>query len=257
MRFRVVTPAFRAAPWIERCLASIQAQTVDFRCIVRDDQSDDGTFERARARVAGDARFVVERSDERLYPLGNLVAGIRRVSQDRDDVILTVDGDDWLRHKRVLERLQEAYASPEVWLTYGSHQRWKNKFLHRVGWTVRRGIAASYPPDVVKNRTYRSHKYLASHLRTFRRFLFDAIDDADLRDEEGHYYRAAGDVAHMIPMLEMAGPEHVRYLDELLYVYNNSNPGNERRVAADMQQCVTDAIAAKPRYQALASRPHG
>lgn len=257
MTFCIVTPVFRARRWVRRCLRSIQAQTVDFRCVVRDDKSDDGTFELARATVAGDSRFFVERSEERLYPLGNIVAGIRRIAHDPDDIIVTVDGDDWLRHDQVLERLRDVYASPDVWLTYGSHQRWKNKLLHRIGWTVRRGIAAPYPEAVGARRAYREHEYLASHLRTFKRFLFDAIDDADLRDDDGIYFRAAGDVAHMVPMLELAGPEHIRFLDELLYVYNNSNPISEHRVVEDLQRSVAEVIASKPRYEPLLRRPHG
>ena len=257
MRFCIVTPVFRAAPWIRRCLRSIQAQTIDFRCIVRDDQSDDGTYELARDHVAGDARFVVERSESRMYALGNMVAGIRKIAHDPEDVVVSVDGDDWLRHRHVLERLREVYASPDVWMTYGSHQRWKNKLLHRIGWKVRRGIAAPYPPDVVARRGYRGHKYLASHLRTFKRFLFDAIDDADMRDENGRYFATACDVVHMIPMLEMAGPDHVRYLDELLYVYNNSNPINEHRVARDQQLSVEAIVAGRAPYAPLSGRPHG
>ena len=34
------------------------------------------------------------------------------------------------------------------------------------------------------------------------------------------------DFAAMIPMLEMAGAERIRYIKELLYVYNCSNPGS-------------------------------
>ena len=55
----------------------------------------------------------------------------------------------------------------------------------------------------------------------------------------------------------MAGSEHVRYLDELLYVYNNSNPINEHRIVADSQRSVADIIAAKPSYEPLTGRPHG
>lgn len=256
MTFCIVTPTFRAAPWIQRCLHSIQRQTVkDFRCVVRDDRSDDDTLARAQEAVAGDERFLVVRSETRLYPLGNILTGIRQISDDPEDVIVTVDGDDWLRHRRVLERVRDVYASPDVWLTYGSHQRWKNKLLHRLGWTVRRGIAAPYPEDVASRRAYRSHTFLASHLRTFKRFLFDAIRDEDLRDADGHYYRRAGDVAHMVPMLEMAGPEHVRYLDELLYVYNNSNPISEHRIDAETQVDTAGEIAAKPPYEPLTGRP--
>ena len=251
MNIRIVVPVFRAARWVRRCLRSIQRQTRDFRCVIRDDGSDDGTFERIHDAVGADARFVVQRSATRLYPLGNMVAGIRAIATDPEDVVVTVDGDDWLRHRRVLERLARVYADDQVWLTYGSHQRWKPRLLHRIGWTVRRGIAAPYAPEVHEARSYRTAPYVASHLRTFRRFLFDAIREEDLRDADGAYYRVAGDVAHMIPMLEMAGPAHTRYIHEMLYVYNNSNPSSEHRRAAQDVRDVVARLAALPPYAAL------
>lgn len=253
--FRFIVAAYKAEPWIARCVRSMQRQTVKgFRCTIVDDASPDGTFEKAQAVVAGDERFTLTRNDTNRGALGNRVAMVRGAG-DPDEVCIIVDGDDWLMHDRVLERLAAVYADPDVWITYGSHQRWKNKLLHRLGWTVRRGIAAPYPEDVASRRAYRSHTFLASHLRTFKRFLFDAIRDEDLRDADGHYYRRAGDVAHMVPMLEMAGPEHVRYLDELLYVYNNSNPISEHRIDAETQVDTAGEIAAKPPYEPLTGRP--
>lgn len=250
--FHVVVAAYRAERWIGRCLASIQRQTrSDFRCWVRDDQSPDATLERARAAVAGDERFRIDRAEPKAWALGNRVALVRGSGARPQDVFVVVDGDDWLAHRRVLERLAEVYADPGVWLTWGSHQRWKDRLLHRIGWTRRRGIAAPYPEDVVRRRAYREHPFLASHLRTFRRFLHDALRDEDLRDEHGSYYRVGGDVADTLPMLEMAGPEHARYLDEILYVYNGSNELSDHRVHLEAQLAVDRRVRAAPPYRPL------
>lgn len=249
--FRFIVAAYKAEPWIARCVRSMQRQTVKgFRCTIVDDASPDGTFEKAQAVVAGDERFTLTRNDTNRGALGNRVAMVRGAG-DPDEVCIIVDGDDWLMHDRVLERLAAVYADPDVWITYGSHQRWKNKLLHRIGWTKRRGIAEAYPEDVVRERSFRSHTFLASHLRTFKQFLYDAISDDDLRDEDGAYYKFAGDVADTIPMLEMAGPDHIRFIEEMLYVYNNSNVLSEHRVDATEQQACEARVRTGRRYDLL------
>ncbi len=249
--FRFIVAAYKAEPWIERCLRSMQRQTVKrFRCTLVDDASPDDTYEKARSVVAGDERFHITRNEQNKGPLGNRVAMVRGQG-DPEDVCIIVDGDDWLMHDRVLESVGSVYADPDVWITYGSHQRWKNKLLHRIGWTKRRGIAEAYPEAIVRERDFRAHTFLASHLRTFRQFLYDAISDEDLRDEDGAYYKFAGDVADTIPMLEMAGPEHIRFIEEMLYVYNNSNVLSEHRVDAMEQQACEARVRARPKYELL------
>ncbi len=254
--FRIVVPVRNAEAWVSRCLRSIRRQTVrDFRCIVLDDVSTDGTLERARAAVAGDDRFVVAAAPTRRYSVENVAIGIREIARAPDDVIVHVDGDDWLRHRRVLAVLARVYADDGVWVTYGSHQRWKGSLRDRLGLRCKRGIARPYPPEVLDEGRVRAHPWSASHLRTFRRFLWDAIRPEDLRDEDGQWFRTVGDLVTMFPALEMAGSAHAVYLHEMLYVYNTSNPLNEHRVAAEAQQRGDALVRRRPAYARLASAP--
>jgi hypothetical protein len=46
----------------------------------------------------------------------------------------------------------------------------------------------------------------------------------DLQDENGNFFRVAGDLAFMIPMFEIAGKKHSKFLDSLNYCYNDVNP---------------------------------
>ncbi|MHC5012650.1 MAG: glycosyltransferase family 2 protein [Planctomycetota bacterium] len=251
-RFCINTPVFQSVDWIDRCLESIRSQTVtDFRCAVMDDHSTDGTFERARARVKGDDRFLVMQPAQKNFSLGNRLEGIRRVSEDPEDIVVIVDGDDWLMHDRVLERLQTVYADPDVWLTYGSHQRWKGRLRERWGLKKKRGIARPYPDAIAERRLFRYYPFCASHLRTFKRFLWDAIRDEDLRDEDGAYFKYTEDEVTMLPMLDMAGRRHIRYLHEMLYVYNHANPMSDERIHSDAQVLTAALVRARPPYPAL------
>lgn len=234
LRFGIVCAAWNCAQWVTRSLHSIQQQThANLRCVLIDAASSDTTFETARSAVAGDERFTILRNETRNYPLANIVRATRLVCEQLgpQDVVVIVDADDWLKHERVLERVAQIYADPEVWISYGSaellNRPWKARLLNRVV----RGQAAPYPRAVAERSLYRymPGKYLATHLRAYRRFLWDALPDVELRDPEtGDYYRTAADPATMWPMMEMATAQHIRYVDDILYVYNNNHPLAER-----------------------------
>ena len=131
---------------------------------------------------------------------------------DKHDVFVTVDGDDWLYSNDVLSYLNEVYQDPDVWLTYG-------QFVSASG-TIKN------TSKLLKNaRTYRTQgTWVTSHLRTIKRGLWDHIDDADLRDKNGNYYVYYPELPYMFAAIEMAGLKHIRFIDKVLYVYNDRSP---------------------------------
>ncbi|MDF1703109.1 MAG: glycosyltransferase family A protein [Planctomycetota bacterium] len=254
--YRFIIAAYNCGEWVDRCLESVLSQRhEDWRCILLDDQSPDDTFERATAAARGDERIIVERTPTRRLGLLNTKIGIETIATDPEDVIVTLDGDDWLAHDRVLNVLEEHYADPEVWLTYGSHRRWKNKLAHRLNWKVKRGIAREFPSVITDGGYYRQYDWVTSHLRSFKRFLWDGIKPEDFLDENGEYWKTGWDHAFMFPMLEMAGGDRIRYIHEMLYVYNNSNPLSDFRTGPNLQLLAAMKMRKLPSYERLASRP--
>lgn len=250
--YLVITAAYNAERWIERCLTSLTRQQTPFRCVVCDDCSDDATFETARATVGGDDRFSVERSGERRGMLHNIDAAIQRHLCDPNDVIVILDGDDWLKHDQVLDTLDGYYADSATWLTYGSYERWDGTWLNRLGLNRQRGHARRYPDYIADNNFYRYYVFRASHLRTFRAFLWQRLGAADLRDDAGDYFQSASDVAEMIPMLEMSGPAHVVYVPEILVVYNNENPLGIRNSGRKLSQKIAEmTVRSRARHTPL------
>jgi hypothetical protein len=122
-----------------------------------------------------------------------------------DTVVVCLDLDDWFAHDRALETIQKLHDDG-AWVTYGSY----------VFADGRPGHARP-----MEGTSYRSSPWLASHLKTFRAGLFQRIRPADLKHRDGltWLYRAV-DVATMFPVMEMAGPERVRFCPDILYVYN-------------------------------------
>ena len=234
-QFAVVCAAYKCEDWVLRCLRSIRSQSyAHFRCVLIDDHSPDATYSRARAEVAGDERFTVLQNPERLSTLPNLLTATRMAASTPDDVVVVVDADDCLAHADALSHLAAIYADPAVWLTYGSCEFANRPLKARLLGRTVRGKAAPYPPAVRERNLYRYHPgpYLASHLRSYRKFLWDAIHDEDLRDEDGSYFRTGADIVTMWPMLEMATDRHIRYVDEILYTYNNDHALSDNRQTA-------------------------
>lgn len=251
--FHVICSVWNAESFIGRCLGSIARQTYPhFRCVVVDDCSTDNTYEIVAQQCQLDERFSGWRNSGRVCSIDNHIQAVNANPGDASDVIVVVDGDDWLKHDRVFERLAELYRDEELWLTYGSFQKWRNRRSEKLNLRCERGYLEPYPDFVARANMFRYFPYYAGHLRTFRRFLWNTIHDADLRAPDGTYFKTARDFAAMIPMLEMAGFDRIRYLDELLYVYNHKNPNGIRHNNREAQKLAELTIRSYPRYERLA-----
>jgi len=54
---------------------------------------------------------------------------------------------------------------------------------------------------------------------------------------QGHYPNHSFDNAFMYPMVEMAGLKHTKFVEKILYVYNDQNPLNEINFKKDPGAC--------------------
>lgn len=258
VQFAIVSAARNCGAWVGRNIHSVRTQTYPhWRAVLIDDASDDDTLDVARNASLDDARYHVLHNDQPQGALANIVRASNLSAQAPDDVIVIIDGDDWLSDTTALERLAGHYQDPALWLSYGSHrllrQRWRDRLRRRPNL----GQARPIPDSVARLGLFRyqTGPWCASHLRTYRKFLWDHVRDEDLRDDDGEYFCSAADVATMLPLLEMAGVDHARYIPEILYVYNNDHAlsDNQEPVPASERQQFLCAlkIRAKPRYQPL------
>jgi len=244
--FRVVVPVYNAVEWIGRCLASIRDQNYrNWKCVVIDDASTDGTFDRAMQVCRLDSRFTLVRNTERAGALANIITAIDRHRPAADDVIVTVDGDDWLADNRVFAHLERVYRNGRVQLTYG---QFRQSLSGLPGW------CREYPEEVKARRAYRQFEWIATHLRTFRSRLWRQIRREHLNDPRtGLPWEMAWDVAMMVPMLEMCAPGEVRFIPEILYVYNEGNPISDHRKDVAKQRDMHQRILALPSYALVAT----
>ena len=245
--YHFVVTVRNAEQWIERCLKSIAGQRkTNYTVTVIDDDSTDKTYETAQntlCELGNPNTWAIFKNPYRKYQMCNLVYAIKDGTDpeiEPDDVVVLVDGDDWLAHDHVIERLDEAYASG-AWMTYGS-------FVLASG---RPGWATRYPPEIVRDGTYRKNAFLGVHLRTFRKWLWDKIDVGDFHDDrDGEWLRVCGDIALMTPMLEMAR-ERAIYIPDVLYVFNTDNPLSTEKVDWRARVATRETINARTPYQRL------
>ena len=236
----ILTGFYNAEKYIEKCLWSIMNQShKDFTCYITHDLSTDNSAEIVRNFIKNDNRFIlVPDNDKKLYQAGNFDTTIRNNPNIADnDICIEVDGDDWLPDADVFSRINELYKDNNIWIANGS-------FQYSTGYP---GFAS--PQTDFAN--LRRSQFTASHIRTWRAFLWRSIKEADLKDEEGNYWQWSGDLCFMFPMLEMSGPEHYRFMNEINYIYNETNPINEHKVSMPMVTNHATRIRSKQPYQRL------
>ena len=113
------------------------------------------------------------------------------------------------------------------------------------------GCWPAYPSGV---RTFRYLRWLATAVRTWKKWLWDRIEDADLRDEDGSYFRVTEDMAIMFPLLEMCGTERARHIPTPLMWYNHTHAFTCAKTKRTEAHRNTLIIRNRPQYARLTAK---
>jgi glycosyltransferase involved in cell wall biosynthesis len=250
--FVIIIPSFNNEQWCELNLQSVFAQEYsNYRVIYIDDDSTEKTYERASGFVYKnhqDHRVLMIHNEKRRGALANLYYAIHSCGDH--ETVVALDGDDMLGgwwegshyvpDKYILKRLNEVYASREIWLTFGQFQDYPSG---------QKGWAQAMPSEVIAQNGFREWPHIPTHLRTFHAALFKKIKLQDLLFK-GDFFPMTWDQAMMFPMIEMAGERHA-FIDHIMYSYNSSNSINDHKIGVQLQRHLAKYIRAKPRYQRL------
>ena len=123
MKLKILTGFYNAEKYIERCLLTIKHQShKDFTCYITHDLSTDNSKKIVEKFIEDDDRFVLlEDYDKKIYQTGNFDRSIRNNPDIEDnDVLIEVDGDDFLPDDKVFERVAKLYEDDDVWIANGS-----------------------------------------------------------------------------------------------------------------------------------------
>lgn len=266
----IVIPSYNNKQWYEPNLTSIFNQKyTNYRCIYINDQSTDGTGEAVRnyldqrnidyQQIFFDDRFsenIIEKNERliqlikevkcpfilvhnlhRCGALANLYRAIH--SCQNNEIIVTVDGDDWLYNDKVLKKLNSRYSSENIWFTHGTLIEYPSG---TTSW------CEPVPFEIIQRNEFRKFK-CPSHLRTFYTWLFKKIKLEDLL-YKGNFFAMAWDMAIMYPIAEMASYHHA-FISQTNYVYNMANQINDNKVDPQLQRDLDRYIRNQPPYLPL------
>jgi hypothetical protein len=183
---------------------------------------DDASHEDASTRLPlEDPRFAFVRH-ERPQPLARTLHELVAERCAPDEVVVLLDGDDWLACPDALSHLADCYARWGCWVLYSQHECSDGGY----------GICRALPgPGGVE---YAREHWVTSHLKSYRAGLQQRLVERDaelscLKDARGRWLDCAVDAALMFALLDLAGWRRVRYTDRALSVYNVENPRSVHR----------------------------
>lgn len=244
-RFKIVIPSFNSINYLPKTLHSIEIQSFKkFDVCVIDDGS---TLPQQRTIIDDFCSRNGWRKifhDKNYGALQGLVEAVNSFECVDDDVIVVIDGDDWLAHENVLDYLYQVYSENDIYMTWGQCE------VYPFSKTPMK-YAQPIPDMVIEQKLYRDIPFPFWHPATFKYILWRHIKDEDLRDVDGHYFRLMKDKATLFPMLEMCGRKKM-YIDKTLYIYNIENPLNDyANTPPEEIKRVDTLLQIKPRYDVL------
>lgn len=238
---KFVVCVWNAEKYIKNCIRTLKSQIdMDFKVFIIDDVSTDNTVEIIKKLIGDDTRFNLISNTEKKFKLRNLNDLISTF--DDNDIVIELDGDDFLLNSDVVSDIRKVYSDKDVWLTNGS-------FVYTNG---NSGFSSKCNPNTV-----RKDSFTFSHLRTWKTFLWKSIPKDYLTDDNGEFFKSAADVAYTFSLLELAGEENYRFLPKSYYVYNAESPYNDHKPGSatgggfqEQQRC-SNIIRNKPKLNKL------
>jgi len=250
-RFVIITTCYNVEPYIRMNLQMSKVQSYKNALFVYvDDNSKDNTYDILTNLDFTDDRFLTIKNNNNgnqgkafMYAIEYLEKN--NLIQD-EDIIVEVDGDDWLSSPFVLDYLDVIYQNKNIWMTYGQYQIWPTG---QMGGHFNMEIL-----DQVDNQnSHRQTAFPYSHLKTYKYWLLNKIDRNDLIDPvTGELFSAAWDHALCISMVEMAGKKHIFRCPDILYILNRHEElQNEGKLRTDEQKAVEGRIRQQKVYPKL------
>lgn len=243
LHFKIIVPFHNVEKWIKFCIKSVKIQTYNnFECILVDDCSTDNTRDIILNEIKLDKRFKLILKERKGGALSSICRGIKESNASDEDVIITLDGDDWFYNENVLNLLKKVYEEKQCWMTYGNYIEYPSGEVGR--------FSKQIPEDIINENKFRESNWMSSHLRTCKYKLWKRIKEEDLKNLDGNYYEMTADLATVFPMLEMSGKKS-HFINDILLVYNRLNSNSEDKVNHFLQLSIEKEIRNKHKYQLI------
>lgn len=242
MKLVITTALYNSEKYIKRCIDSVKSQTYkNFKMVITDDMSTDRSCEIVKDNISGDDRFILIENKTKLYVPGNHFQVSKLDFVDDEDILVTLDGDDWFFDENVLSRVFSYYFRTNYLMSFGQFIHYHSEGNYSPGFTRQ-------PNDLINIRT---QPWTTSHLRTYKTKLFKNIQESDLISPTGNYWETTGDLAIIFPMIEMIGGENIYFTNDINLVYNVETNINDYKVDLNKQNLYANLIRSKDRYSRI------
>ena len=239
LHFHIIVNGWNCEEYVTACLRSIAQQLpacYSFEVTLIDDCSTDGTY----AALVGTAILPgarVIRVAQNTGPAHARHVGITAID-DPDTIVVLVDMDDALEPHALLTVAEQYRDNPDCLLTIGN-------------WHDQDGIVNPQDfytdAEIDEQRVRELELFNATHLRTFRRRLYDAVEVSDLLDYEGKWFETCTDVALMYPLMDQCRSNEVVFIHEPIYRYTRKHgKGTLARFGKPHKVARLDFLKSKP-----------
>jgi FkbM family methyltransferase len=240
----IISAMYQRWDYLERCIRSVKAQNYsNYTHVVIDDASDNRPSN-IEGMLSGN--LIIRHNQNhngsavrnQYEALGGSYRDKYDVVNEKNCIVMLLDGDDYLvNNPEIFNFYNHLYQTRDADFTYGSM------------WSIADGIpliAQPYPPEIIKNKQFREYKFNwnmpYTHLRTFRKELFEKIDKKQLQDKDGNWYKEGGDNAMFYALIEQARGDKIFAVPDIIVNYNDVNPMNDYKIHGETQNKVADEI---------------
>lgn len=214
VRFHVIVNGWNCAEYVEDCLESIASQRPGryvAEVLLIDDGSTDDTSQRLAETVHLPTAQRI-RNAANYGPAYTRHLGISLVT-DPNSVVVLVDMDDRLEPNALRIVADHYLENDECLMTIGNWRSHRRKNPHPF-----------YSNETIDKQEVRKiDEFWATHLRTFKRKLYDAINETDLKGPDGEWLQTCTDVAIMYPLLDQCFAKNVEFIKQPIYYYNEKH----------------------------------
>lgn len=206
--FVILIPSFNSALYVEKNLRSVFAQHYhNYRVVyIHDGSTDAGlsAVSRLLKELQGESRTTIVSHPTHHGVLASLYTEVHRLKDP--EIVVWLSGNDFLAHEKVLSRLNEVYANPQIWFTLGGGLTYPH-------------YTSPWPAPHIYTR---KKEEALPPLPTFYAALFKQIKLESLVFRT-HFFQVAAEQAVLFPLLEMA-QGHTEILTDPLCLVNEAEP---------------------------------
>lgn len=191
--------------FVDKTLKSVLNQKyTNFRVIYIDDGSIDGSLLAAQ-NVVQELKMETKVAFYQNATQSGYLANLLQVASlcEDDEILVLLGQEDQLSHLWVLQRLNQYFANPDLWMVLSRHLQYpsfkENSDLH---------------PFDVKN--IKKGPFTGQNLKAFYATVLKKMDPTDLM-YQSQFMPDHLEISYLIPLLEMT-EDHVHFIDEVLYL---------------------------------------